>query len=61
MSTTPEHDAKFAAMTFASIYPNYHQNQEIQTRLTRESRCMDKLVDEFAQGKKWRKFFVLNN
>jgi hypothetical protein len=57
MSTTPEHDAQIAAMTFVSIYPNYHQNQEIQIRLTRESRCMDKLVDEFAQGKKLEKIF----
>lgn len=35
----------------------YHQNQEIQTRLNRASRCMDKLVDEFAQGKKLEKIF----
>ena len=29
--------------------------QEIQTRLTRESRYMDKLVDELAKGKKLEK------
>jgi len=116
MSTTPEHDAKIAAMTFASIYPHYvtkiqkkgrtldelhqvlewltgfnqeqlhelieqkvtfkeffkqanvnpnaklitgsicgYKIQEIQTRLTRESRYMDKLVDELAKGKKLEK------
>lgn len=112
MATTPEHDARVAALTFASIYPHYitkvekkgrsleelhevlhwltgynaqqiqnfvndqstlqeffenanvHPNasmitgsicgykiQEIETKLTRECRYMDKVVDELAKGK----------
>lgn len=116
MATTPEHDARIAALTFASVYPHYvtkvekkgrtiselhevlhwltgfdearlnemidrkvtfkeffeeanlHPNaalitgsicgykiQEIETRLTRECRYMDKLVDELAKGRKMEK------
>lgn len=116
MATTPEHDARVAALTFAGIYPHYvtkiqkkgrsleelhevlhwltgfneaqlnemidrkatlkeffeeatlHPNaplitgsicgykiQEIETKLTRECRYMDKLVDELAKGKKMEK------
>jgi len=116
MATTPEHDARVAALTFASVYPHYvtkvekkgrsldelhqvlhwltgfdvdrlremidrkvtfkeffeeatvHPNatlitgsicgykiQEIETKLTRECRYMDKLVDELAKGKKMEK------
>ena len=116
MATTPEHDARIAALTFAGIYPHYvtkvekkgrsldelhqvlhwltgfdeaklkemierkvtfkeffeeatiHPNaslitgsicgykiQEIETKLTRECRYMDKLVDELAKGKKMEK------
>lgn len=112
MATTPEHDARVAALTFASVYPHYvtkvekkgrsleelhevlhwltgfdeaqlnemidrkatfkeffeqaivHPNaslitgsicgykiQEIETKLTRECRYMDKVVDELAKGK----------
>ena len=116
MATTPEHDARIAALTFASVYPHYvtkvekkgrtvselhevlhwltgfdearlkemidrkvtfkeffeeanlHPNaslitgsicgykiQEIETKLTRECRYMDKLVDELAKGRKMEK------
>ena len=121
MATTPEHDARVAALIFAGIYPHYvakiqkkgrsldelhqvlhwltgfdeerlkemidrkvtfkeffeeatvHPNaslitgsicgykvQEIETKLTRECRYMDKLVDELAKGKKMEKFYELN-
>jgi len=116
MPTTPEHDARVAALTFASVYPHYvtkiqkkgrsldelhqvlhwltgfdedqlremidrkvtfkeffeeatvhpnaslitgsicwYKSQEIETKLTRECRYMDKLVDELAKGKKMEK------
>ena len=116
MATTPEHDARVAALTFASVYPHYvtkvekkgrsldelhqvlhwltgfdedrlremidrkvtfkefldeatvypnaslitgsicgYKIQEIETKLTRECRYMDKLVDELAKGKKMEK------
>jgi hypothetical protein len=116
MATTPEHDARVAALTFAGIYPHYvtkvqkkgrsleelhevlhwltgfneaqlnemidrkatlkeffeeatlhpnaplitgsicgYKTQEIATKLTRECRYMDKLVDELAKGKKMEK------
>ncbi|MGB2118165.1 MAG: DUF2200 family protein, partial [Schleiferiaceae bacterium] len=37
MSTTPEHDAKIAAMTFASIYPHY------VTKIQKKGRTLDEL------------------
>ena len=113
MATTPEHDARIAEMTFASIYPHYvtkvtkkgrtedelhqviewltgfnaetlkslideevtyetffhrailnpnaslikgvicgYRIEEIETALTRQTRYLDKLVDELAKGKK---------
>ena len=116
MTTTPEHDARIAQMTFASVYPHYvtkverkgrtvaelhqvihwltgyddgdlerfiaekasferffaeatlHPNaaliagticgyriEEIETQLTREVRYLDKLVDEWAKGRKLEK------
>lgn len=116
MTTTPEHDLKFATMTLASVYPHYvnkvlkkgrteselltvitwltgyneeaikqiienkatfkemfetaklHPNaslitgticgykiEDIQTRLTREVRYLDKLVDELAKGRAMEK------
>ena len=116
MSTTPEHDAKIAKMTFASVYPHYvtkvekkgrtveelhtviewltgfdktklqslidekatfeeffsqatlnpnaelikgvicgYRIEEIETKLTRETRYLDKLVDELAKGRKMEK------
>ena len=116
MSTTPEHDARIAKMTFASVYPHYvtkvekkgrtieelhqviewltgfdeqklqelidekvtfetffkqaklHPNaplikgvicgyriEEIETPLTRQTRYLDKLVDELAKGRKMEK------
>ena len=116
MTTTPEHDARMAALTFASVYPHYvakvekkgrtvdelheviswltgfdekdlqrwiesdatfedffaaatiHPNasqikgvicgyriEEIETPLTRQSRYLDKLVDELAKGRKMEK------
>ncbi|NVK27172.1 MAG: DUF2200 domain-containing protein [Flavobacteriia bacterium] len=116
MSTTPEHDAKIAKMTFASVYPHYvskvekkgrtveelhtviewltgfneakikslidekvtfqeffsraslnpnahlikgvicgYRIEEIETQLTRETRYLDKLVDELAKGRKMEK------
>jgi hypothetical protein len=115
-TTTPEHDAKIANMTFSSVYPHYvnkvekkgrseaelrevirwltgfsdkqiqkhiddkitfeaffkkaklHPNaslikgvicgyriEEIETKLTREARYLDKLVDELAKGRKMEK------
>jgi hypothetical protein len=115
-TTTPEHDAKIAKMTFSSVYPHYvnkvekkgrseaelrevirwltgfsdkqiqkhiddkitfeaffkkaklHPNaslikgvicgyriEEIETKLTREARYLDKLVDELAKGRKMEK------
>lgn len=116
MATTPEHDARIAKMTFASVYPHYvtkvekkgrtkeelhtviqwltgfdtndldrliqekatfetffdqaHLNpnaelikgvicgyriEEIDTPLTKQTRYLDKLVDELAKGKKMEK------
>lgn len=116
MNTTPEHDARIAKMTFASVYPHYvtkvekkgrtkaelhqviewltgfdeqklqefieekatfesffqkanlnpnaelikgvicgYRVEEIETPLTRQVRCLDKLVDELAKGKKMEK------
>ncbi|MEO1450355.1 MAG: DUF2200 domain-containing protein [Bacteroidota bacterium] len=115
-TTTPEHDARIANMTFASIYPHYvtkvekkgrtkeelhqviewltgfdeakqqalidekatfqtfferaqlnpnahlikgvicgYRIEEIETSLTRQTRYLDKLVDELARGKKMEK------
>ena len=112
MATTPEHDARLAEMTFASVYPHYvakiknkgrtkqelhavirwltgfndtairkaitqelsfesffemanlnpkasqisgticgYKIQDITTPLTKQVRCLDKLVDELAKGK----------
>ena len=116
MATTPEHDAKIAKMSFASVYPHYvkkveskgrtkeelheviqwltgfndtklkelieqkvtfeaffqqaslHPNaslitgticgyriEEIENPLTKQTRYLDKLVDELAKGKKMEK------
>ena len=116
MSTTPEHDARIAKMTFASVYPHYvnkvekkgrtveelhqviewltgfnaqklnelikekvsfetffnqanlHPNahlikgvicgyriEEIETPLTKQTRYLDKLIDELAKGRKMEK------
>ena len=116
METTPEHDARFAKMTFASVYPLYikkveskgrtkrelhqviewltgfddkklqelidekvtfetffkqaklnpnanlitglicgYRIEEIENPLTRQTRYLDKLVDEMAKGKKMEK------
>ena len=116
METTPEHDARFAKMTFASVYPHYikkverkgrtkgelhqviewltgfddkklqelidekvtfetffkqaklnpnanlitglicgYRIEEIENPLTRQTRYLDKLVDEMAKGKKMEK------
>jgi hypothetical protein len=115
-TTTPEHDAKIAAMTFSSVYPHYvakvekkgrtreelhevirwltgfddariqkhidakstfeaffrdatlnpnarlitgvicgYRVEEIENPLTRQVRCLDKMVDELAKGKKMEK------
>jgi len=35
-TTTPEHDAKIAAMTFASVYPHYVAKVEKKGRTTEE-------------------------
>lgn len=116
MTTTPEHDARIAQMTFASVYPHYvtkvekkgrtkeelhqviewltgfdskklqelmdekvtfktffekadlnpnahlitgvicgYRIEEIETPLTRQTRYLDKLVDELARGRKMEK------
>ncbi len=116
MKTTPEHDARIAKMTFASVYPHYitkvegkgrtkeelhqviewltgfdqkklekliegkvtfetffkkanlnpnaqlitgvicgYRIEEIENSLTRQTRYLDKLVDELAKGKKMEK------
>lgn len=116
MSTSPEHDARIAKLTFASVYPHYvtkvekkgrtveelhqviewltgfdeatlqqlidekvtfetffgrarlnpnavlitgticgYKIQDIQTPLTKQTRYLDKLVDELAAGKKMEK------
>ncbi len=116
MTTTPEHDARIATMTFASVFPHYvtkvekkgrtkeelfqviewltgfdeqkvnelieenvtfktfferaslnpnahlitgvicgYRIEEIETKLTRETRYLDKVVDELAKGKKMEK------
>jgi len=115
-TTTPEHDARIAAMKFSSVYPHYvtkvekkgrtkeelheviewltgfdestihqlieeqvsfqeffdratlnpnaelikgvicgYRVEEIETKLTRECRYLDKVVDELAKGKKMEK------
>ncbi len=36
MKTTPEHDAKFAKMTFASVYPHYIKKVESKGRTKAE-------------------------
>jgi hypothetical protein len=36
MTTTPEHDAKFAKMTFASVYPHYIKKVESKGRTIEE-------------------------
>ncbi len=123
MATTPEHDAKIAKMSFASVYPHYvkkvetkgrtkeelhqviqwltgfnesklkelieqkvtfeaffqqaslHPNaslitgticgyriEEIENPLTKQTRYLDKLVDELAKGKKMEKILrTINN
>lgn len=122
MATTPEHDAKIAKMSFASVYPHYvkkveskgrtkeelheviqwltgfndtklkelieqkvtfeaffqqaslHPNaslitgticgyriEEIENPLTRQTRYLDKLVDELAKGKKMEKILRTTN
>jgi hypothetical protein len=116
MTTTPEHDARIAKMTFASVYPHYvskverkdrtreelhevitwltgyneqqikeliaekvtfkdffenaslnknahlitgticgYRIEDIDTKLTREVRYLDKLVEELARGRKMEK------
>lgn len=116
MKTTPEHDARIAKLTFASVYPHYvtkvekkgrtveelheviqwltgfddaklqelidekvtfetfferanlnpnaglikgvicgYRIEEIETPLTKQTRYLDKLVDELAKGKKMEK------
>ena len=116
MTTTPEHDAKIAKLTFSSVYPHYvskiekkgrsieelhvvikwltgfdqtrlqelieekvtfktfferanlnenaklitgvicgYRIEEIETPLTRQTRYLDKVVDELAKGKKLEK------
>lgn len=116
MTTTPQHDAKIAKMTFSSVYPHYvtkverkgrtkaelhqvikwltgfddkklkelidekvtfetffkraklnpnahlitgvicgYRIEEIETPLTKQTRYLDKLVDELAKGKKMEK------
>ncbi len=116
MTTTPEHDARIAKMTFASVYPLYlnkiekkgrtkeefhqvikwltgfddktlselihkkvtfetffkkakinpnaqlikgvicgYRIEEIETQLTKQTRYLDKLVDELAKGRKMEK------
>lgn len=116
MKTTPEHDARIAKMTFASVYPHYvtkvekkgrtvgelheviqwltgfddskiqelieekvtfetfferanlnpnadlikgvicgYRIEEIETPLTKQTRYLDKLVDELAKGRKMEK------
>lgn len=116
MTTTPEHDARIANMTFSSVFPHYvtkvekkgrtkeelfqviewltgfneqkinelieekvtfktfferatlnpnaplikgvicgYRIEEIETKLTREARYLDKLIDELAKGKKMEK------
>ncbi|GAB5410538.1 MAG: DUF2200 domain-containing protein [Balneolaceae bacterium] len=116
MTTTPEHDARVANLTFASVFPHYvtkiekkgrtkeelfqviewltgfdeqklnelieekvtfrtfferatlnpnahlikgvicgYRIEEIETKLTRETRYLDKVVDELAKGKKMEK------
>lgn len=123
MATTPEHDAKIAKMSFASVYPHYvkkvetkgrtkeelhqviqwltgfnesklkelieqkvtfeaffqqaslHPNaslitgticgyriEEIENPITKQTRYLDKLVDELAKGKKMEKILrTINN
>lgn len=36
MNTTPEHNAKFAKLTFASVYPHYIKKVETKGRTTEE-------------------------
>jgi hypothetical protein len=116
MTTTPEHDARIATMTFSSVYPHYvdkvekkgrtvaelhqviewltgfdekklyqlieekvtfkeffataqlnpnahlirgvicgYRIEEIETPLTKQTRYLDKLVDELAKGRKMEK------
>ena len=116
MKTTPEHDARIAKMTFASVYPHYitkvekkgrskeellqviewltgydenklqelieegatfeaffkkaklnpnahlitgvicgYRIEEIETPLTKQTRYLDKLIDELAKGRKMEK------
>lgn len=122
MTTTPEHDARVANLTFASVFPHYvtkvekkgrtkeellqviewltgfdeqklnelieekatfktfferatlnpnahlikgvicgYRIEEIETKLTREARYLDKVVDELAKGKKMEKILRSNN
>lgn len=39
MTTTPEHDAKIAALTFASVYPHY------VTKVARKGRTEEELLE----------------
>jgi hypothetical protein len=60
MNTTPEHDAKFAKMTFASVYPHYVRKVESKGRTIEElhqviewltgfdSKQLQELIDEKA-------------
>jgi hypothetical protein len=51
MTTTPEHDAKFAKMTFASVYPHYIKKVESKGRTIEELHQVIKWLTGFDDKK----------
>lgn len=49
MTTTPEHDAKFVKMTFASVYPHYIKKVESKGRTKEELHQVIKWLTGFDE------------
>lgn len=49
MTTTPEHDAKFVKMTFASVYPHYLKKVESKGRTKEELHQVIKWLTGFDE------------
>lgn len=51
MNTTPEHDAKIARLTFASVYPHYVNKTESKNRTKEELHQVIEWLTGFDQDK----------
>ena len=51
MNTTPEHDARIAAMTFASVYPHYLAKVEKKGRTKEELHHVIEWLTDFNEKK----------